>query len=230
MYPRGLTWIELRRYIEERRGPIVIPIGSVEAHGAHLPIDTDTIIASIVADTLAERSGWVSLPPVTYSIAVPTRPSNVRIPPAVFSAYLRAILEHFASFGQRSFVVVLGHGGPEMKSAIVDACRGLCEERGVSIAVFHVSQALRDLGLVDTSIDRHAGWWETSIVMAVDPKLVKDLSIYREPEDLRRYGVAGNPLNASAEQGRRLLNAVVSHIEEVVRSGIEGCFFNWRQG
>ncbi len=71
MYPRSLTWIELKEYIESGRGPLVLPIGSVESHGAHLPIDTDTLIACFIADKLAQRNGWISLPPITYTIAAP---------------------------------------------------------------------------------------------------------------------------------------------------------------
>ncbi len=157
MYPQNLSWIELREYIEKGCGPLVLPIGSVEGHGAHLPIDTDTIIASFIADRLAERNGWVSLPPITYTVAVPARPGNVFVPPRIFRDYLRSILEHFASFGQRTFVVALGHGGPGMKKAIIEACDPLCRERGVSIAVFYVSRILEELELVSTFIDRHAG-------------------------------------------------------------------------
>ncbi len=41
------------------------------SHGAHLPIDTDTLIASFIADKLTERNNWILLPPITYTIAVP---------------------------------------------------------------------------------------------------------------------------------------------------------------
>jgi len=228
MYPRDLTWIELKEYIEKGTGPLVLPIGSVEGHGAHLPIDTDVLIASYIADKLAERNGWVSLPPITYTIAVPVRPGNVYVPPKVFGDYLRSILEHFISFGQRRFIVVMGHGGPDMKNSVVDACSKLCRERDAAIAVFHVSQILKDLGLVDTSVDKHAGTWETSIVMAIDSDLVKNLELYKECRDLRKYGVAGDPLKASLSQGLEFIEAVINYIENVVRDpALTTCYFNW---
>ncbi len=77
MYLRNLSWVKLKEYIDEGRNPLVIPIGSVEGHGAHLPINTDALIAEFVADRLAERNGWISLPPITYTIAVLVRPGNV---------------------------------------------------------------------------------------------------------------------------------------------------------
>ncbi len=231
MYPRDLTWVELRDYVSKGVNPLIIPVGSIEGHGAHLPIDTDVLIASFIADEVAKRFGWVSLPPVTYSITVPTRVSNVCIPTRVFSEYLKSILEHFASYGQRKFVIVLGHGGPDMKRAVVNACSPICLERGAAVGVYHVSQILRDLGLVDTSIDRHAGGWETSMVMAIDGGLVKSLSAYRSLEDLRRYGVAGNPLEASPQRGAELINAVVSYVgEEAKKLELGKCIFNWVKG
>ncbi len=228
LYPRTLTWVELRNYVKHCKGPLVIPIGSVESHGAHLPIDTDTLIASFVADELAKRNGWVSLPPITYSIAIPVRVANVRVEPKVFSRYLESVLKHFLSFGQKEFIVILGHGGHEMKKAIEEACSSVCSE-GASIAVFHVSKALKDLGLVNTEIDRHAGWWETSLVMALDPNLVKDLRVYEGVEDLRALGVYGNPFEASREKGFELINELVNYISKFVyERKLSGCFFNWR--
>ncbi len=64
MYPRNLTWTRLKEYIDGDKGPLIIPIGLLEGHGAHLPIDTDALIASFLADELAKRNSWVSLPPI----------------------------------------------------------------------------------------------------------------------------------------------------------------------
>ncbi len=152
----------------------------------------------------------------------------MHVPPEVFKDYLRAILEHFISFGQKRFIIVMGHGGPDMKNAITEACSPLCRRHGVTIAVFHVSQILRDLHLVDTTIDKHAGTWETSIIMAIDSSLVKNLDLYRECGDPRRYGVVGDSLKASRDQGLKLVEAVVSYIENFVRSPMHSkCYYNW---
>jgi len=227
MYPRSLTWIELKEYIDNDRGPLVIPIGSLEGHGAHLPIDTDAIIASFVADELARRNEWISLPPIIYTIAVPVRPGNVYIEPEVFGAYLSSIIKHFIKFGQRRFVIVLGHGGPDIKNTIVRICDDLCREHGATIAVFHIAYILNKLGLVDTSKDKHAGMWETSIVMAIDSDLVGDLGIYKET-DPRKFGVVGNPLEASPETGHKYIEAVINYVGDFIKSSrFRGCYYDW---
>ena len=65
---------------------------------------------------LARRNNWIQLSPVIYTIAVPVRPGNVYIEPEVFGAYLSSIIKHFIEFGQRKFVIVLGHGGSDIKT------------------------------------------------------------------------------------------------------------------
>ncbi|RLG89150.1 MAG: hypothetical protein DRO15_01215 [Thermoprotei archaeon] len=217
MHPHNLSWVELKEYIEEIRGPIILPIGSVEGHGAHLPINTDTLIASFIADKLAERNGWVSLPPITYTIAIPIRPRNVHVKPRTFGDYLQSIIEHFIKFGQEKFVLIIGHGGPQMKKAIIEACNNLYESHNASIIAFRVARILEELNLVDTSKDKHAGTWETSCIMVINSSLVRDLEVYRRLEP-RKYGVIGNPLEASPELGLEFIEAVISHIENFIKS------------
>ncbi len=227
MHPRDLTWVMLKEYIDDDRGPLVLPIGSLEGHGAHLPIDTDALIASFVADELARRNSWISLPPIIYTITVPVRPGNVYIRPEVFGAYLFSIIKHFVEFKQKKFILILGHGGPDIKNTIIKVCDSLCKEHKVSIAAFHIAYILNKLGLVNTSKDKHAGKWETSLVMAIDNNLVSDLSIYREV-DPRKYGVVGNPLQASPEIGCRYIETIINYIENFTKSSrFRGCYYDW---
>jgi len=188
------------------------------------------VIAGFIADELARRDGWVSLPPVTYTVTVPVRPGNVRIEPEVFSKYLSQIIKHFTDFGQREFILILGHGGPEFKEAVVNACSPACGNAGASLAAFHIANVLSRLGLADTLNDRHAGAWETSIMMAINSELVGDLSIY-EGINPRKYGVVGDPTKASADYGIKCINAVINYIEEFVRgwASRSGCYYDWRR-
>ena len=68
--------------------------------------------------------------------------------------------------------------------------------------------------------------WETSIVMAIDASLVSNLSIYKEV-DPRRYGVVGNPLEASSETGYKYIEAVINYVEDFVKSSrFRGCYYD----
>ena len=114
-----------------------------------------------------------------------------------------------------------------MKNSIVEACDYFCREHDVTITVFHVSRILNDLGLVDTSTDKHAGMWETSIIIAINEDLVRNLDLYKSREP-RKYGVAGDPLKASRDKGLKYINAVINYIEDFLKriTGIE-CYYNW---
>jgi|Deesub1362A_J573_1020465.scaffolds.fasta_scaffold02802_2 creatinine amidohydrolase len=215
MYPKNLTWLKLRKNIEKNK-PLLLPIGSVESHGAHLPISTDFLITSYVSDELAKRNNWISLPPITYTITVPSRIGNVNISRKTFGNYLNEILKHFIEFGCKKFILVLGHGGPEMKNKIKTVCTKLCKNQ-ISISAFHILKVLEDLKLVDQTKDRHAGEWETSLILFIHEKLVGNVNIYKNPEDIKRYGVFGDPRKATKTKGKKYLKMILEKIENDIK-------------
>lgn len=225
MYPEGLSWVKLKDYVDKGK-PLLLPIGSVEGHGAHLPISTDFLIASYISDELAKRNDWISLPPITYTIAVPSRVGNVNVSKKTFVGYLNEILEHFVRFGCKKFILILGHGGPEMKSAIKGICMKLCR-KGISVSAFHILKVLEDLKLVDQSKDRHAGNWETSLMLYMYGKLVGNINIYKVPEDIKKYGVFGDPRKASRIKGKKHLKMIIEKIENDIENRASMLFCNW---
>ena len=56
MYPRNLSWVKLKEYIDESRGLLVISIRSIEGRSAHLPISTNALIAEFIANRFAKRN------------------------------------------------------------------------------------------------------------------------------------------------------------------------------
>lgn len=226
MYPINLTWLKLKENVDKNK-PLLLPIGSVESHGAHLPISTDFLIASYVSDELAKRNNWISLPPITYTIAIPTRIGNVHISKRTFGDYLHEILEHFIKFGYKKFILIIGHGGPEMKEAIKAVCKKLCKDK-ISISAFHILRVLEDLGFVDQTKDRHAGEWETSLMLVVNERLIGNVDIYKSHEDIKKYGVFGDPRKASKMKGKKLLESVLEKIKKDIRkSKPYGFSCNW---
>ena len=59
----------LRNLIKSKKRIAVIPIGSIEQHGPHLPISTDSDIVSKVAEKLSDKNGYLLLPTITYGIS-----------------------------------------------------------------------------------------------------------------------------------------------------------------
>ncbi len=114
-----------------------------------------------------------------------------------------------------------------MKNSVTNACNYLCRKYEVLIAVFHISRILKDLHLVDTSVDRHAGMWGTSIIMAIDSGLVKNLNFYRKCKEPHKYGVIGNPLKALPSQGLKFIKAIIDYVEKCLKNlTASKCYYN----
>jgi creatinine amidohydrolase len=227
VHPKDLTWPRLEEY-SKGKSPLLLPIGSVEGHGAHLPVSTDYLIASHVSDELAARNGWISLPPVTYSYAVPSRIGNVGISRETLGAYVKETIQHFVDFGQKRFTLILGHGGPDMKGAISTAGESLCRDNEISILGLHILRVLEDLGLVDQAKDRHAGEWETSLMLSISNEVVGNVDEYERAEDVERFGVFGDPTRATDAKGKEYRERLVKRIEGEISTlrGL-GFFCNW---
>ena len=115
-----------------------------------------------------------------------------------------------------------------MKNSVINACNYLCGKYEVSIAAFHISQILKDLHLVDTFVDRHAGMWETGIIMAIDNSLIKNLNFYRKCKESHKYGVVSDPLKASPSQGLKFIKAIIDYVENCFKSlTASKCYYNW---
>jgi creatinine amidohydrolase len=228
VYPKDLAWPRLQEYSRKEK-PLLLPIGSVEGHGVHLPITTDTLIASHISDELASGNGWISLPPIAYSIAVPSRIGNVGISQETLGGYVKETIRHFVDFGQKRFILILGHGGPDMKSTISAACESLCRDHRISILAFHILRVLEDLGRVNQATDRHAGEWETSLMLSLHQEVVGDIDEYGSAQDIKRFGVFGDPRRASEARGKEHLERLFKRIEDDIRtSEPSGFHSNWQ--
>ena len=207
--------------LAEPRRIVAVPLGSCEQHGAHLPLGTDTIVATALADRLAAaRPGVVVAPPIgisasgehagfagTLSIGTGT------------TANLLVEIARSASWAG-GIVIVNGHGGnAEAVARAVDTIR----REGRNVLAW--SPQIPDG-------DAHAGRTETSLLLAIEPGLV-DLQSARPgvvrplaeiAPDLRRHGmlavspsgVLGDPTGATLEEGRDLLDTLTGDLVAAV--------------
>jgi len=113
----------------------VISIGSVERHGDHLPLGTDVIEASYVAEKIAERINADLFPPIWYGSTRAMRKFNgtIDIDPDVLFLYLKNVLKEIARNGYRYIVVVNGHGGNS--DIIRTAAREVSQEIDTNIII-----------------------------------------------------------------------------------------------
>ena len=202
---------------------LVVPVGSCEQHGPHLPLDVDTRIAQFLADALAEHlgGGAVVAPPVTVGASGEhagfpgTLSVGNEVMASVVVELVRSALpvpgsaEPFAGV-----VLVNGHGG---NIAALGSATGLLVSEGRAVLAWHPQVP---------GGDSHAGRTETSMLLHLDPGCVRmdraepgATTRWRElaPEvmagglrDVAPNGVLGDPTTATAEEGAQVFRDLVA--------------------
>ncbi len=231
---QDLTMPEFEAAREESR-TVIIPVGSVEEHGPHLPLGTDTLHAIEVAHRAAGLRPVLVAPPVYYGICRSTRehPGTVSISGDTLRALLRDLGREFYRQGLRRLIFISGHAGGTHMCALVEAGESLLTEfTDLRVAVVNVLDLLREVlaekpGLVKTKGDSHAGEVETALMLAAYPGLVKGCAPAEWPgfpkyelvRDKRRHwpgGVWGDPGPATAAQGEEILAAETQRLVQLI--------------
>ena len=211
------TWPELAG-----RPLLVVPLGSVEQHGPHLPLATDTAVAGAVAEAAADRlDGALLAPALTYGASGEHEdfPGTISIGTEALTALL---VEYGRSAGRWAgrLLVVNGHGG---NLTALRAAVPLLRAEGRDVAWFPCGVP---------GGDAHAGRTETSLVLHVEPGLVREelaaagetapigeLLPRLRAEGVRAVspdGVLGDPTGASAAEGAELLAALGDRLAAAV--------------
>ncbi len=238
-------WEDLRMpELEELRGQtrtVIIPVGSLEEHGPHLPLGTDTFHALEVARRVARRRRVVIAPPLFYGLCRSTsdHPGTVTISGDTLRALVRDLGREFYRQGFPCLALVSGHAGATHMSALVEAGEALLKELPQArIAIVNLVDLLREVlaqkpYLVQTEGDSHAGEVETAIMLASYPHLVQGTAPAERPSfpkyvlvrDKRRCwpgGVWGDPSKATAAQGEEILEMQAERLTEVIVALEEG--------
>lgn len=240
-----LTWPEARA----RFGPrlvVLLPVGATEAHGPHLPVDTDVTIARAQAFRAAARLGElgvdaVVLPPIAYTVAQFAFgfPGTLTVRPGTLWNLVEDVVESLQQHGIERIVLCNAHLEPKH----VGILRGVCldhAQRGGGKAQLLFPDITRrrhvaTLGDEFASGECHAGRFESSIVLAEDPDHVREaerLALAPKTvglvEKLRAGAVSfesigadaawcGDPAAASADEGRELVQRLGEIVVTVIR-------------
>lgn len=215
------TWTEL-----DRRPLVLVPVGSIEQHGPHLPLDTDTTIALAVAEGIARELGGDVLvaPPLSYGSSGEHQgfAGTSSIGTDVLRMTVIELVRSMSTWAGR-IVFVNAHGG---------------NLTGLSKAVFQMIAEQHTVGWVPCAtegVDLHAGITETSLMLHLRPESVRlDLAEPGESRPLDEIlpllmaggvgavasnGVLGDPAGATAEEGRRVLGAMTLDAVLRIRAG-----------
>jgi mycofactocin precursor peptide peptidase len=216
-----LTWPEVASAGTGRPPVLLVPLGSTEQHGPHLPLDTDTRIAVALAERAgALVPGAVVAPAVAYGSSGEHAdfPGTLSIGQDALEVLVVELVRSADAF--KGVVLVCGHAGNA--EPVVRSVRTLTEEgRAVRAWFPRVGDG-----------DAHAGRTETSMLLHLDPSAVRldraergaTAPVAELIDELRRggvqavapNGVLGDPSGASADEGRRLVTAMADELAALV--------------
>ena len=229
-----LTGPEIRAVAGRPDAMAVLPIGSLEQHGPHLPVITDTASASAAAIRAARLvSGDIPvlvLPGLWTGMSEHHLPfgGTISLNFSELQGVLRGVTRSLRAIGFARLLIVNGHGGNVEPLAV--AARELAHEFGLPVVACTPWYLTRDkiAGIAETAeTPAHACEGETSVMMAIAPDLVRtekfDEAVRQRPEPVAKYdgysrfwsfserapvtGVRGDPRPATAAKGERFLDA-----------------------
>lgn len=169
MYLSRMNYPEVEAYLK-KSDAIIIPIGSLENHGLHMPLGTDTIIPDRIAELINDRSELLIAPTINYGATddIVGFPGTVSIGTEGLIALLRTICDQLYAYGFRHFMILNGHGG---NSAAIQAVGMHLYRKGAYLA--NLNWWLMAGQINPAWAGGHGGGEETAGVMAVDPSLIK---------------------------------------------------------
>ena len=221
MILEDITMPEFSRGLEQTRS-VIIPFGSVEEHGKHLPLGTDTIHVYELAKEVAGICPVFIAPPVWYGLCRSTsqHPGTITISGYTVERLGIEIATSLYRHGLRNFILISGHAGGTHMASLINAGEKLLETLPDSkIAVLSVLDLSSEFAseVIETQGDSHAGEIETSLMQYIRPNDVKGTSLEEYPrfpgKILARNklmawpgGVWGNPAAASRDKGKTILS------------------------
>ena len=105
---------EFRKLIKSKKQTVIIPVGSLEQHGAHLPITTDSDIVTEIASRLGKKCGFIVFPTISYGVSEEHDPLfNTSVDSDDLSVWLNSILLSIGRNKIKSVVILNGHHGNE---------------------------------------------------------------------------------------------------------------------
>jgi len=235
------TWPEM----QTRLGQVdiaLLPVGAIEQHGPHLPLDIDSFdaayLANCVADACSEPRPWV-LPLVPYGVSYHHNrfPGTISISNETMAGFIYDIGKSLAANGIKKLVIINGHG--DNRPTLNFAAQMLNRDCELFVCVDTGESSDTDIDkLITTKEDAHAGEVETSTALATRPHLVKmdlaqpdinqfsnayldfssdrGVSWFAYTDQYSESGVIGDPTLATAQKGKRIWEIMIAHLVSLV--------------
>ena len=230
---------------------VVVPAGSIEAHGPHLPTTTDNIMATFIGKRVAEIIGHTLVAPVIpLGPTEPMRnfPGTISLRPTVFVDILVDYCRALSNIGIRNIFILSYHGGnyPQIKDAVPHLSQQFPNLNVIGLVGPFMgyrearNEILKMHGITPDEGGNHAGAAETSDMLYVSPDMVRmekaekglvdpraadiyaiPLAMARGFDKVSSVGVSGDPTKASREIGKEVNKALVNYFATECKKALE---------
>jgi creatinine amidohydrolase len=227
---------ELRKRIVKKKQVAVIPVGSIEQHGPHLPISTDSDIVTEIARQLSEKKNFLLLPTITYGVSYEHAPFfNLSIKESTLNTVITDLCTSLLANNIRTIFVINGHHGNLKPLKNIDEKLQKLSKNKLdvfSLSYWHFMQREFD----------HAGFVETSLMLAISKNikmklakkgLVTDGMNKSQISSLGRLatksfpkvtknGIWGDPRKATKREGQIILDEIMKNLEKKCQTCLTG--------
>ncbi|MEO8755316.1 MAG: creatininase family protein [Casimicrobiaceae bacterium] len=239
VFLEDLTSPELAAQIRAGKTTILVPIGGTEQNGPHMALGKHNVRVRALAEKIALTLGNAIVAPVIAyvpegAVNPPTGhmryPGTITLPADTYRKLIDSAARSLKLAGFRD-IVLLGDSGDYQKdnTAVAQQLDREWAASNVRVHAIHdyyrvpttwFAEALKSRGYSEAEIGTHAGLADTSLMLAIDPRLVRGDLTQPMPGQKGLAGVAGDPRRASAEIGKIGVDAIVAQTVQAIRSAV----------
>ncbi|MEK9681287.1 MAG: creatininase family protein [Nitrosopumilus sp.] len=226
----------LRYSIKRKKQVAVIPIGSIEQHGPHLPISTDADIVTAVAKEICEKNGYLLLPTLSYGVSFEHAPFfNLSIKKTTLQTILIDICSSLLENNIKTIFIINGHHGNQNSIKNIDLRLKKISKNKLKVFPFSYWH------FMERDFD-HAGFVETSLMLAISKNvkmksakkgLITEKMTKQEIKKIGKLanksfpkatknGVWGDPTKATKRHGRLILDEIVRNLGKKCQTCLTG--------
>jgi creatinine amidohydrolase len=234
-----LTSPELGAQIHAGKSTLIVPIGGTEQNGPHMALGKHNVRARVLAEKIAIVLGNALVAPVIAyvpegAVNPPTGhmryPGTITVPDDTYRKMLESAARSFRLAGFRD-IVLLGDSGDYQKDN-QSVAQQLNREWAASNVRVHAvreyyrvptvwfAETLKSRGYSESEIGVHAGLADTSLMLALDPRLVRGDLMQPASGQRTLPGVTGDPRRASAELGKLAVDAIVTQTVAAIHAAV----------
>lgn len=220
----------LRRLVKNKRRVALIPVGSLEQHGPHLPISSDSDIVTEIAKRVTKKCNLLLLPTITYGVSFEHAPFfNLSVTAKTLQKLLIDLCISLAQNKIYTIIILNGHHGNQKALKALEGKISKISKKKIKIFVFSYWHFMK------REFD-HAGFAETSLMLAISNKadmnlakkgLITDRLTPKQRARISKLasvyfikatksGVWGDPTKATKKEGDKILSEIVQNIVKTV--------------